>query len=102
LNRGDVYDVHFPQGRRPAVIATRDAAIPLLRSLTVVGITSRIRGLPTEVSLGSQHGLARDCVANCDNVFTLPKQAFGEFRGALGFEDVRRFNVALEIALALD
>ena len=102
MNRGDIYDVQFPQGRHPAVIATRNGAIPLLRNLTVVEITSRVRGLPTEVPLGPEHGLARDCVANCDNLFTLHKQAFGARRGSLGFGDVRRLDAALRIALDLD
>ncbi len=102
MNRGDIYDVDFPQGRHPAVIATRDSAIPLLRSVTVVGITSRVRGLPTEVPLGSEHGLARNCVASCDNLFTLEKRSFGAYRGSLGFEDVRRLDSSLGIALDLD
>lgn len=102
MNRGDVYDVQFPRGRHPVVIATRDIVIPLLANLTVVEITSRVRGLPTEVPLGPDHGLARECVANCDNLFTLPKQAFGAFRGALGFDDVRCLDDALRVALDLD
>ena len=102
MNRGDVYDVQFPQGRHPAVIATRDGAIPLLRNLTVIEITSRIRGLPTEVPLGPEQGLARDCVASCDNLFTLHKRAFGAYRGSLGFDDVQRLDDALRIALDLD
>ena len=84
------------------MIATRDGAIPLLRNLTVVEITSRVRGLPTEVPLGPEHGLARDCVANCDTLFTLHKQAFGARRGSLGFGDVQRLDDALRIALDLD
>ena len=102
MNRGDIYDVEFPQGRHPALIATRDTAIPLLRSVIVVGITSRVRGLPTEVPLGPEHGLARDCVANCDNLFTLEKRSFGTYRGSLGFDDVRLLDAALRIALDLD
>ena len=102
MNRGDIYDVQFPHGRHPAVIATRDSAIPLLRSVTVVGITSRVRGLPTEVPLGKEQGLARDCVANCDNLFTLEKRVFGAYRGSLGFDDTRRLDLSLAIALDLD
>ena len=102
MNRGDIYDVQFPQGRHPAVIATRDTAIPLLRSVTVVGITSTVRGLRTEVPLGPAHGLARECVANCDNVFTVPVRTFGAFRGSLGLDEVRRLDDALRIALGLD
>jgi len=102
VNRGDIYDVALPQGRHPAVIATRNTAIPLLRSVTVVGITSRVRGLPTEVHLGPAHGLARDCVANCDNLFTLEKRSLGAYRGSLGFDDAGRLDDALRIALDLD
>jgi mRNA interferase MazF len=102
VNRGDIYDVRFPHGRHPAVIATRDSAIPLLSSVTVVGITSRVRGLPTEVPLGKEQGLARDCVANCDNLFTLEKRSFGAFRGSLGFDGTRRLDLSLAIALDLD
>lgn len=68
----------------------------------MVEITSRIRGLPTEVPLGPEHGLARECVANCHNLFTLHKQAFGAYRGSLGFDDVQRLDASLRIALDLD
>lgn len=102
MNRGDIYDVQLPQGRHPGVIATRDSAIPLLANVTVVGITSRIRGLPTEVVLGPEHGLARECAAHCDNVFTLQKRALGAYRGSLGFREKQRFDDALRIALGLD
>lgn len=102
MNRGDVYDVKLPGGGHPAVIVTRDRAIPFLRNVTVVAVTSRIRGLPTEVPLGARQGLARDCVANCDNVFTIPKRALETRRGALGPEEVCRLRSALQIALELD
>src|SRR6266540_4089900 len=47
---------------RPGVILTRDRAIPLLANLTLAGVTSRIRDLPTEVAINERHGLARECV----------------------------------------
>ncbi len=101
MNRGDVYDVEIPGGPHPAVIVTRDRAIPLLRNVCVVAVTSRIRGLPTEVPLGPAHGLARECAANCDNMFTIPKRALGRRRGSLGPEEIFRLNAALRIALDL-
>lgn len=70
--------------------------------MTVVGITGTVRGLLTEVPLGPQHGLARDCVANCDNLFTIPKRAFGARRGELDPESLVRLRTALRIALYLD
>jgi mRNA interferase MazF len=102
LNRGDVYDTALPGGRHPAVIVTRNRAIPHLRNVSVVAVTSKIRGLPTEVSLGPPQGLARDCVANCDNLFTIPKRALERRRGSLGPEEVHQLNAALRVALELD
>jgi mRNA interferase MazF len=102
LNRGDVYDTTLPGGRHPAVIVTRDRAIPHLRNVSVVAVTSKIRGLPTEVSLGTHQGLARDCVANCDNLFTIPKRALDRRRGTLGPEELHHLNAALRVALELD
>jgi mRNA interferase MazF len=102
VNRGDVYDTTLPGGRHPVVIVTRDRAIPHLRNVTVVAVTSKIRGLPTEVSLGPTQGLARDCVANCDNLFTIPKGALERPRGALGAEERHHLNAALRVALELD
>ena len=84
------------------MIVTRDQAIPLLRNVTVVAVTSRARGLATEVPLGPANGLVRDCVANCDNVFTIPKRTLETRRGALGPEELRELNGALRIALELD
>lgn len=83
------------------MIVTRDRAIPLLRNVCVVAVTSRVRDLPTEVPLGTANGLARDCVANCDNVFTIPKRALERRRGALDPEQLRRLDDALRIALDL-
>lgn len=102
MNRGDVYDAELPGGRHPAVVVTRSRAIPYLRNVCVVAVTSKVRGLPTEVPLGRDHGLARDCVANCDNLFTVPKRSLARRRGALGPGDRRRLDDALRIALELD
>lgn len=102
MNRGDVYDAVLPVGRHPAVIVTRNRAIPLLRNVCVVAVTSRTRGLPTEVTLGTAQGLVRECVANCDNLFTIPKRSLERRRGALGPDQLRRLNAALAIALELD
>lgn len=87
---------------RPAVIITRDVAIPLLANVTVAAVTSTIRGLPTEVPLGPQHGLATNSVVNCDNLFTVSKRAVGARRGELDPESLERLRAALRIALDVD
>jgi mRNA interferase MazF len=98
-----VYDVDLgPRRRRPVVVVTRDRAIPLLANVTVAAVTGTIRGLPTEVPLGRAQGLARECVVNCDNLFTIPKQAVGRRRGELDPELLERLRGALMIALDLE
>ncbi len=80
---------------------TRDRAIPVLANVTVAAVTGTIRGLPTEVPLGTEHGLARDCVINCDNLFTIPKDALGNRRGELDPVSLERLRSALLVALDL-
>lgn len=101
MNRGDIYDAELPSGPRPVVIVTREGAIPVLSNVTVVAITSSVRGLVTEVPLGREHGLARECVVNCDNFFTVPKTTLTRLRGSLGSQDIRKLDQAISVALGL-
>jgi mRNA interferase MazF len=84
------------------VILTRESAIPILSSVTVAAITSTVRDLPTEVAVGREHGLRRDSVVNCDNLFTIPKSTLARRRGELGPAELELLRRALVIALALD
>jgi mRNA interferase MazF len=103
VNRGEVYDIDWPGlGTRPAVVVTRPSAMPHLANVTVVLVTTRVRGLPTEVELDVAHGLIEGSVANCDNVLTIPKTALLRHRGTLGPAELRALDDALRIALALD
>jgi mRNA interferase MazF len=101
-HRGEVYDVRFPSGRRPAVVVTRERVIPYLSSVTVAQVTGTIRGLPTEVPLGREHGMAHESVVNCDNLAAVPKAAIERYRGTLGPVELARLREALRLALELD
>ncbi len=83
------------------MIVTRDTAIPVLNQIVVALVTGTVRGLPAEVPLGPEHGLARECVVNCDNLFTIPKRALGRRRGTLGPAETARLDEALQVALGL-
>lgn len=102
MNRGDIWDAELAGKRRPAVIVTRDVAIPFLANVTVAAVTSTVRGLPTEVAVGPEHGLRQESVVNCDNVFTLSKRALERKRGELDPESLERLRDALRIALDLE
>jgi mRNA interferase MazF len=70
--------------------------------VTVAAVTGTIRDLPTEVPVGREHGLSRESVVNCDNLFTIPKPGLGRRRGRLDPASLARLREALMIALDLD
>jgi len=74
IARGEVWWGELPEvGRRPFLVMTRDAAIPVLYSVLAAPITRTVRGIPTEVALSPADGMPRDCAATFDNLRVLPK-----------------------------
>jgi len=74
LDRGQVWWGELEGvGRRPFLVMTRSAAIPVLNSVLVAPITRTIRDIPTEVRLGTDDGMPADCVASFDNLRVVPK-----------------------------
>ena len=59
-------------------VLTRDAAIPLLNTVTCAPITRTIRGIPSEVDVDEEHGLPESAVITCDNVITVAKTDLDE------------------------
>ncbi len=71
---------------RPALVLTRGNVAPLMRRIVVAPITTRSRGLATEVSLGRDQGLDQACVANLDNVQLVDVERLLGQIGAIGAE----------------
>ncbi len=51
---------------------TRDAAIEVLAAVACAPLKRTVRGIRSEVELGTEHGLPERCVISCDNVITIP------------------------------
>ncbi len=81
LSRGDIwmYEFSTPDKRRPVVILSRQAVIPLLRTVMVAPITSAVHGVPSEVLVGPEHGLKRASAINLDHVQTVDKLRLRQF-----------------------
>jgi mRNA interferase MazF len=62
---------------RPVLVLTRDEVRPHRSLVTIAPITSRVRGLTTEVWVGSANGLEHESVVNVDNVQTIPTADLG-------------------------
>ncbi|MEI6620941.1 MAG: type II toxin-antitoxin system PemK/MazF family toxin [Actinomycetes bacterium] len=68
---------------RPVLVLTRELVRPYLRNVTVAPITTTIRGLSTEVSVGPANGLDQQSVISCDNITTIPVDSLGPQIGLL-------------------
>ncbi len=104
MRRGEVWWAGFPPpaGRRPVLLLSRDEAY-LVRSLvTVAPITTRIRGIPVEVALGSEDGLPRACVVNLDSIVTVSKLHLEERIATLSAGKMKAAEQSLRFALALE
>lgn len=87
---------------RPVVVLTRELVRPHLHEVTVALITRTIRGLSSEVHVGTANGLDADSVINCDHVHTIPKEALGRQVGYLLPEQEPELTRALMLAFDLE
>jgi mRNA-degrading endonuclease toxin of MazEF toxin-antitoxin module len=69
--------------------------------VTVVEVSTTIRGIPCEVPLGRRDKLPRKCVANADNLVTIPKTWLQSRLGPLSAAKVAALDRALAFSLGL-
>src|SRR6202035_746493 len=94
--------LYAPAGRRPVLLLSRDSAYAYLNKFTVVEITSTIRNIAVEVSLGRAEGMPNRCVANFDNVRTVPRSVLLRRAGTVSPGRHAEIKRALGRALAWD
>jgi mRNA interferase MazF len=93
-----MYRFRSPDKRRPVVVLSRQAAIEVLHTVMVAPVTSTIRGAPSEVLLGPEHGLKQTSAINLDHVQTVEKARLVQYVGTVGPEKLR--DVSRSLALA--
>lgn len=101
VDRGEVWWSEDEQlGRRPVLVLSRQAVLPVLARPLVAPLTTRVRGLPTEVALDADDGLPQDCVVSLDNVQPLAAALLVERITRLG--GARMAEVCNALAAATD
>lgn len=103
MRRGEIWcaTLPIPSGRRPVVLVSRNLAYKVRSRVSVIEVTTRERGLETEIPLGAREGLSKTCCGNADNIATIDKTWLEERIGALGREKMERLDRALGLALGL-
>jgi len=87
-------------GRRPFLVMTRSAAIPVLHSVLAAPVTRTLRNIPTELILGPDDGMPTECAANFDNLRVVPKAYLVDRLCTL--EPVRLIEACRALRIAVD
>ena len=75
-----------PAGRRPVLLLSRDDAYEYLNKFLVAEVTTTVRNIAMEVSLGPAEGLQKRCVANpCETNRTARPVRHDEVKRAVGY-----------------
>lgn len=93
---GEIADV----GRRPFLVMTRTAAIPVLHSVLAAPVTRTVRNIPSELRLGPDDGMPTECAASFDNLRVVAKAYLIERQCTL--EPVRIVEACEAIRAAVD
>jgi mRNA interferase MazF len=83
------------------VLLSRDEAYTSRRSITVAPVTTRVRNLPVEVSVGPPEGLTRSGVINVDDINMIRKASLVRRITRLSAEKLDQVAKAIKFALAL-
>jgi mRNA interferase MazF len=103
MRRGEVYWYKFthPDKKRPVLILTRNSILEYLGEVTVAPLTTTIRNIPSEVVVGRNEGLERDCAVNCDHIQTVPKSKLGGIIATLPANKLNEVRQAIHFSLGL-
>lgn len=103
MRRGEIWWAEFPApaGRRPVVLLSRNEAYAVRELVTIAPVTTRIRGIPTEVPLGPAEGLPKPCVVNLDTITTIPRRTLTATIGPLPPDKLTAVERSLMFALGL-
>ena len=103
MRRGEIWwaELPAPAGRRPVVLLSRNEAYAVRELVTIAPVTTRIRGIPTEVPLGPAEGLPRPCVVNLDTITTIPRRTLTATIGPLPPDKLTAVERSLMFALGL-
>ena len=101
VNRGEIWWAEHPDaGRRPYLVLTRQAAIPVLERVLAVPATRTVRNIPSEVQLDEDDGMPEPCALSFDNITTMPKALLTERISRVSVERLEEICRALRAATA--
>jgi mRNA interferase MazF len=104
IARGDIRWFRFasPDKRRPVLVLGRPDALPSLSQISVIPLSTQMRGLPWEVPLGPEDGLPSPCVLKPEWIRIVERAYLGPLIAQLPDERLPAVRAALIDVLGLD
>ena len=104
MRRGEIWwaELEPPAGRRPVVLLSRDEAYAVRSLVIIAPITTRVRRIPSELTLGIEDGMPQDCVANLDTITTIPKDCLRNRMVTLSPQKLKGIEAAIRFALGME
>jgi mRNA interferase MazF len=101
VRRGEVWWGEYADaGRRPFLILTRSAAVPVLNAIVVAQLTRTVRDIPSQVVLTPEgDGVPKRSAVNLDSVHRVPKAALTSRICTLSGARMAQVCAALSVAL---
>jgi mRNA interferase MazF len=84
------------------LLLSRNEAYAVRELAMVAPLTTRIRGIPSEVPLGNEDGVSRPCVVNLDTIATIARASLRERLTTLSADKLRDVEKALYFSLGLE
>jgi mRNA interferase MazF len=104
MRRGEIWwaELEPPAGRRPVLLLSRHESYSVRSLVIVAPVTTRIRGIASEVLLGIADGLPQDCVVNLDTLTTIPKDCLISRLAVLNAKRLKEVETAICFALGIE
>jgi mRNA interferase MazF len=104
MRRGEIWwaDLGPPAGRRPVLLLSRNEAYSVRALVIIAPVTTRIRGIASEVPLDNADGLPLKCVINMDTISTIPKADLQSRITTLTPEKLQKSEAALCFAVGIE
>jgi mRNA interferase MazF len=108
LRRGELFRVAHPGATDPkrarvfAVVGRQVVIESKFSTVICAPVYSVYDGLASQVPVGPEEGLKKDCSLHCDALVSLPKSRLTHYVGALSASKLPLLDQALKVALSLE
>ncbi len=102
MRRGEVWLAQVGRKLRPVVVMTRDAVLDVRVNVTVVEITSTVRGLTVEIPVDRDCGIEQASVVNCDGLHTVSKRRLTTRLGSVDDDTLHGICEGVTVAVGCD